>query len=40
LKSYPYSLVYVERDDRIIGVAVAQLHRRPGYWRGRLDPQP
>jgi hypothetical protein len=32
-------LVYVERGDRIIGIAVAHLHRRPGYWRTRLDPQ-
>jgi hypothetical protein len=34
--SYPYALVYVERSDRIVGVAVAHLHRRPGYWRQRL----
>jgi plasmid stabilization system protein ParE len=36
LKRYPYALVYIERNDRIIGVAVAHLKRRPGYWRQRL----
>lgn len=34
---FPYVLVYVERDDRIVGVAVAHLKRRPGYWRHRLS---
>lgn len=36
LDRYPYVLVYIERDDRLIGVPVAHLKRRPGYWRGRL----
>jgi putative addiction module component (TIGR02574 family) len=27
---------YIERGERIIGVAVAHLKRRPGYWRHRL----
>jgi hypothetical protein len=40
LQHFPYALVYVERADRIIGIAVAHLHRRPGYWRRRLDPPP
>jgi ParE toxin of type II toxin-antitoxin system, parDE len=39
LKRFPYALVYIERADRIIGVAVAHLHRRPGYWRHRVDSQ-
>jgi plasmid stabilization system protein ParE len=34
---YPYGLVYVERGEKIIGIAVAHLKRRPGYWRNRLD---
>jgi hypothetical protein len=29
-------LVYIERGERIIGIAVAHLKRRPGYWRKRL----
>jgi len=36
LKRFPYALVYIERTNRIIGIAVAHLHRRPGYWRKRL----
>jgi toxin ParE1/3/4 len=36
LNRLPYGLVYVEDGDRIIGVAVAHLKRRAGYWRERL----
>jgi plasmid stabilization system protein ParE len=36
LDRFPYALVYVERGDRVIGIAVAHLKRRPGYWRKRL----
>ena len=36
LKRFPYGLVYIERGERIVGVAVAHLKRRPGYWRHRL----
>lgn len=34
---YPFALVYVERNERIVGIAIAHLLRRPGYWRSRLD---
>jgi len=37
LDRYPYGLVYVERGEKIIGIAVAHLKRRPGYWRKRLE---
>ena len=37
LNRFPYGLVYIERSDRIIGLAVAHFKRRPGYWRERLD---
>jgi len=37
LRRFPYGLVYVERSDRIVGIAVAHLKRRPGYWRKRLS---
>jgi hypothetical protein len=36
LRRFPYRLVYIERGDRIIGIAVAHFRRRPGYWRKRL----
>ena len=36
LRRFPYGLVYVERGNIILGIAVAHLRRRPGYWRRRL----
>ena len=32
---FPYGLLYRVALDRILIVAVAHLHRRPGYWRHR-----
>jgi plasmid stabilization system protein ParE len=32
---FPYGLVYRAYSERILIVAVAHLHRRPGYWRSR-----
>ncbi len=36
LRKYPYGLVYVPRPEKIIGVAVCHISRRPGYWRLRV----
>jgi plasmid stabilization system protein ParE len=36
LTRFSYGLVYVERTELLIGIAVAHLKRRPGYWRERL----
>jgi len=33
---FPYALIYVERPDRIIVLAVAHFKRRLEYWRERL----
>jgi len=33
---FPYFLPYVVRDDRIVVLAVAHGHRRPGYWQDRI----
>ena len=33
---YPYSLLYLVRDDHIRILAVAHQKRRPFYWRRRL----
>jgi plasmid stabilization system protein ParE len=30
-------LVYIERPDRIIGLAVCHFSRSPGYWRERME---
>jgi len=36
LRRFPYSVVYRVDATRIVIVAVAHAHRRPGYWRDRL----
>jgi toxin ParE1/3/4 len=35
LRRFPYSLVYVELNDRIWVAAVAHQQRRPRYWARR-----
>lgn len=37
LDGYPYGLIYLPRGDHVLGVAVAHLHRRPGYWKSRIN---
>jgi hypothetical protein len=32
---FPYGLLYRAEPERIFVVAVAHVHRRPGYWRRR-----
>jgi plasmid stabilization system protein ParE len=36
LGRFPYGLIYTVDDGDILVVAVAHLHRRPDYWRGRV----
>jgi len=33
---FPYALIYIERPEFVLIVAVAHFKRRPGYWRERL----
>ena len=33
---FPYGLLYHVDPQRIFIVAVAHLHRRPGYWQSRI----
>ena len=35
LRRYPFGVVYRIEPARILIIAVAHGHRRPGYWRGR-----
>ena len=35
LRRFPFTIVYDERNDEIVIVAIAHDRRRPGYWRGR-----
>lgn len=37
LRRFPYRVVWVVTDDEVYVVAVAHNHRRPGYWRHRLE---
>lgn len=34
---FPYGIIYQERDDVILIVAVANLHREPTYWQERIS---
>jgi hypothetical protein len=36
LSRFPYQLVYQERPDGILIVAVMHLHREPNYWVDRI----
>lgn len=36
LERFPYRLLFAVGSERISIVAVAHLHRRPGYWKPRL----
>lgn len=40
LHRFPYKLLYSVEDEVVLIVAVAHLHRRPGYWVDRTDSQP
>ena len=31
----PYGIIYQARENYILIVAVAHLHRKPGYWKDR-----
>lgn len=35
-RRFPYGIIYQIREDEILVVAVANLHRRPDYWKDRL----
>lgn len=37
LKRFPFDLVFIERSDMTVIVAVAHQARRPLYWRARMQ---
>lgn len=37
LRRFPYGLVYTIDKNEILIIAVAHLHRKPEYWRKRLE---
>ena len=37
LSRFPYSVVYTLEGDDLLVLAIAHQHRKPGYWRNRLN---
>jgi toxin ParE1/3/4 len=37
LNTFPYNLRYSESDDLVYILVVESQHRRPGYWKSRID---
>jgi plasmid stabilization system protein ParE len=37
LRRFPYSVVYAQEGSDLLVLAVAHQHRKPGYWRARLN---
>ncbi len=35
-RRFPYGVIYQQRPDAILVVAIANLHRKPDYWQDRL----
>lgn len=35
-RRFPFGVVYQERKEEILIVAIAHLHRKPEYWKDRL----
>jgi toxin ParE1/3/4 len=35
-ETFPYAVLYVDKTDHVLVLAVAHFKRRPGYWRERL----
>jgi len=37
LRRFPYSVVYAQEGSDLLVLAVAHQHRKPGYWRTRMN---
>lgn len=35
VKNFPFGIIYEIRADKILIIAVANLHRKPNYWQNR-----
>lgn len=36
LRRFPYGLIYQIRENELLIIAVAHLHRNPDYWKNRV----
>jgi len=36
LRRFPYGVIYQVRKHELLVIAVAHLHRKPGYWKNRV----
>ena len=36
VRRFPYGIMYQVRDNTILVVAIANLHRNPDYWKDRI----
>jgi hypothetical protein len=36
INRFPFGIIYQVKDNTLRIIAVANLHRRPGYWRKRI----
>ncbi|MBI4691403.1 MAG: type II toxin-antitoxin system RelE/ParE family toxin [Nitrospirae bacterium] len=37
VRRFPYSVIYEIRDTSLVVMAVAHGHRKPGYWKNRIN---
>jgi plasmid stabilization system protein ParE len=37
LRRFPYSVIYAQEGSDMLVLAFAHQHRKPGYWRARLN---
>jgi hypothetical protein len=37
INHFPYGIIYQFRKDKILIIAIANLHRKPDYWQSRTD---
>ena len=35
-RRFPYGIIYQIREDEILVIALANLHRKPDYWKDRI----
>ena len=36
VRRFPFAILYQTAEENLAVIAVMHLHRRPGYWKGRL----